>query len=40
MVIFWDPMFITVNPCGALNAFTLTDPKLREDGLSLTAEFA
>jgi hypothetical protein len=38
MVIFWDPIFITVNPWGALSAFTLTDPKFREVGLTLTAE--
>ena len=40
MVIFWDPVFISVNAWGELNVFTLTDPKFKEDGLSLTVEFA
>jgi hypothetical protein len=33
-------MFMTVNVWGELKTFTFTDPKFKEDGLSLTAEFA
>ncbi len=38
MVRAWDPEFVTLNDWGALAASTLTDPKVREDGLALISE--
>lgn len=40
IVTFCDPVFVTVKPCALLAVSTVTDPKLNEEGLSLTAELA
>lgn len=40
MMTFWFPIFITVNVCATLDAFTLTEPKLKTTGLTLTADVA
>jgi hypothetical protein len=40
MVIFCDPVFMTENTWAELDELMLNDPKLREDGLSLTDECA
>jgi hypothetical protein len=37
---FRVPVFMTVNPCGELNALTFTDPKLTKEGTALTPELA
>jgi hypothetical protein len=35
-----DPLLIISNTCGELSELTPTDPKFREEGLSITLEFA